>query len=84
MDAYKINDDAALMAGAMVENAMKKYGISAKDEILKDENILKSPCGTAMVYGYILGAIRSYHQQLRQSLLEQGIEIGPFSLDEDV
>lgn len=83
MDINKINDAAGLMAGAMVDGARKQCGMSATDESLNDANILKSPCGTAMVRGYILGALRSYHQQLRQSLLEQGVEIGPFSPEDD-
>lgn len=83
MDAYKINDSAGVMARAMVDTARKRYSISATDESLNDTEILKSPCGTAMVRGYVLGALRSYHQQLRQSLMEQGIDIGPFLPEDD-
>lgn len=83
MDIYKINDDAGLMAGCMVDSAIDKHGLSATDASLRDAEILRSPYGTAMMRGYVLGALRSYHQQLRQSLLEQGIDIGSIDPDDD-
>lgn len=83
MDIYKINESAGLLAGCMVDVQREQYGIPIIDETLTNTNILSSPCGTAMVRGYVLGAIREYHRQLWSTLISQGIDIGPFSPEDD-
>lgn len=82
MDMYKIHDDAVIMAECLIDIMREDYGISATDVTPKKTEVPKSLCGISLVYGYVLGALRSYHQQLRQSLLEQGIDIGPFKSDD--
>ncbi len=45
------------------------------------KNILKSEYGIKIVQEMIFTAISQYHEQLREKLLESGIDIGEFDKD---
>lgn len=50
-----------------VKKLFKKYSI---------ENVLNSEHSALLIQGMIIAAISEYHEQLREKLLENGIDIG--------
>lgn len=68
----EVANDATLFANQMLKN--KKLKI----EHLKKETILQTDYGFDYVCNLIIGALASYHDSLRESLKENGIDIGEF------
>ena len=56
----------------VISDASKKYSW---------ENILKSEYGIRIIQAFIRGCISEYHDQLREKLLEMGIDIGEMDID---
>ena len=66
--------------GLYISHVKDKTNRFTLDDIhtMQSPQILNSEYGPVWVEGMSLGAISAYHDQLRSSLLERGIEIGDF------
>lgn len=53
-------------------------------ESINFNNMLNDKCFNLAITAYISGCIESYHDQLRNKLLENGIDIGEIDLDEQI
>ena len=83
IDVYEVIQDASTFTSAILPDILKKRRghFSIKEfKLLQSENILTSDIGKDYVDNMILGAIVAYHEQLRNTLLEKGIDIGDISV----
>lgn len=54
---------------------------SDEQELLKNNNFHLMKNGGNMIIDFVIGAIMDYHIQLRERLLEEGIDIGEIELN---
>lgn len=64
-------------AGRVVEKAVNDEPLTIeKYQSLKFPNILQTKYAKDIISAIVMGAIEEYHNQLREKLLESGIDIG--------
>lgn len=77
IDAHSIMDDAYVFACDMLKQKLQTDDKKLSVDVLK--GLFISPYQKTVVENLILGAIISYHDQLRDILITKGIDIGEMS-----
>lgn len=73
-----LNEEADILKQ---NNQFSEKNLTSLFEKLSCENIIKSEYGVTIIQGMISAAISQYHEQLREKLLESGIDIGEMDSD---
>lgn len=76
IDGYTVITEANAFASQMLFNSSKEPISIDFIKLIKSPTVLASNYGKSIVDNLILGAVSSYHNQLREKLLEAGINIG--------
>lgn len=82
VNGYEIMKSAYFFANEMINRKIKDEPLTI--DVIKDIRspmILTTKYGKDLVENLILGAIEEYHTQLREKLMESGIDIGEMALD---
>lgn len=79
-DAHKIMNDAYTFANTML--SLKEPLSEEKIITLNSDDVLASKYGKSIMENVVLGAILAYHEQLREELLKQGIDVGDIYYEE--
>lgn len=82
INGYEIMEDAYDFTNAMLNSKARKNGKLPASEYceLQSGFMFTSKYEKCYVENLVLGAIFSYHEQLRDILLEKGIDIGEIDL----
>ncbi len=82
IDGIDIIKEANEFASIMLREAIKDKPLSIDlYKLLKSPAVLSSEYGKRIVDNIVLGAIAAYHAQLREKLLELGIDIGEMTFN---
>lgn len=82
INGWEIIQTAHAFSNQMLNDQIKKEPITI--DVIKDvrsPQVLATKYGTDIVTNLIIGALEEYHSQLRDKLLESGIDIGEMSFD---